>query len=110
MINVGKSIQNKQKIFALCGIVAPILFTLLVIVGSLLRPDYSQIYNFVSDLGVGQYAIIQNVNFVIFGLLSIGLALGLRGSLPSPQGRALEIWRMARNNIWFLYSGSWNIS
>lgn len=94
MINVGKSIQNKQKIFALCGIIAPILFTLLVIVASLIRQDYSQIYNFISDLGVGPYAMIQNVNFVIFGILSIGFALGLRGGLPSPQGKALkaDVW------------------
>lgn len=94
MTNVEKSVQNKQKIFALCGIIAPILFTLLVIVASLIRQDYSQIYNFISDLGVGPYAIIQNLNFVIFGILSIGLALGLRGGLPTPQGNALKagVW------------------
>lgn len=58
--NIGTLIQtqNWQRIFALCGIVAPILFTLLVIVASLIRPEYSQTHNFVSDLGVGPYAII----------------------------------------------------
>lgn len=74
-----KQIQKRQQIFALCGIIAPILFTLLVIVESILRPGYSQTYNFVSDLGAGFNAIIQNINFVIFGLLSLGFALGLRG-------------------------------
>ncbi|MEG3225264.1 MAG: hypothetical protein BME94_07050 [Methanobacteriales archaeon Met13] len=90
--NIGTLIQtqNWQRIFALCGIVAPILFTLLVIVASIIRPEYSQIHNFVSDLGVGPYAIIQNTNFIIFGLLSIGLSLGLRGGLPTPQGRSLK--------------------
>jgi hypothetical membrane protein len=82
--------QNKQRLFAFCGILAPILFTLLVVVASLLRPGYSQFHNFISDLGVGPYAIIQNGNFVIFGLLSIGFALGLRGGLPAPQRRALK--------------------
>lgn len=60
----------------------------MVIVASLLRPEYSQTQNFVSDLGVGPYAIIQNLNFIIFGLLSIGLALGLRTGLPDPQPKS----------------------
>ena len=85
-----KRTRNRQRLFAFCGILAPILFTLLVVVASLLRPGYSEFHNFISDLGVGPYAIIQNVNFVIFGFLSIGFALGLRGGLPAPQGRALK--------------------
>ncbi|MDD1720980.1 MAG: DUF998 domain-containing protein [Euryarchaeota archaeon] len=82
--------HNKQRLFAFCGIVAPILFTLVVVGASLLRPGYSQTHNFISDLGVGPYAMIQNANFVVFGLLSIGFALGLRGGLPAPHGRALK--------------------
>jgi len=74
--------MDKQKFYALCGISAPIIFALLVVVASLARQDYSQTSNFVSDLGVGPYSFIQNINFFIFGILSIGLALGLRGALP----------------------------
>ncbi|MGZ7160986.1 MAG: DUF998 domain-containing protein, partial [Methanobacterium sp.] len=74
--------QKRQRILALCGIVAPILFTLLVIVESLFRPGYSQIFNDVSDLGLGQYSIIQNINFIVFGLLSLGFAIGLGANLP----------------------------
>ena len=82
--------KNRQKIFALCGIIAPILFTLLVIVESLLRPGYSQIFNDVSDLGLGPYSIIQNINFIIFGLLSIGFAIGLGANLPHRAGKATK--------------------
>jgi hypothetical membrane protein len=82
--------KSTRRLFALCGIVAPILFTLVVIVASLLRPGYSQFSNFVSDLSVGPNAIIQNVNFVIFGILTIGLALGLLASLPTPRGILLK--------------------
>ncbi|UTB32009.1 MAG: DUF998 domain-containing protein [Methanobacterium sp. ERen5] len=71
------SYQKHQKIFALCGIIAPILFIVLVIVESLLRQGYSQILNDVSDLGLGPYALIQNISFMIFGLLSIGFAMDL---------------------------------
>jgi len=101
------SFLEKQRIFALCGIIAPILFTFLVIVASFLRPDYSQIYNFVSDLGVGPYAIIQNVNFVIFGFLVIVFSLGLRSGLSVSQGRALKagIWFVTIFGLGVLFAG-----
>lgn len=83
--------QSWQRLLALCGIVAPILFTLIVAVASLLRPGYSQTYNFISDLGVGPYAIIQNVNFWIFGLLVVCFSLGLWGGLPAPKGLASKV-------------------
>jgi hypothetical membrane protein len=78
-----------------------------VIVASLLQPGYSQTINFVSDLDVGPYALIQNVNFVIFGLLSLGLALGLRSSLPAPQGRTLKagVWLVIIFSLGVLFAG-----
>lgn len=84
------SSQKSQRIFALCGITAPILFTLVVVIESLLRPDYSQIFNDVSDLGLGPYGIIQNISFIIFGLLSIGFALGLGANLPNRIGKTVK--------------------
>jgi hypothetical membrane protein len=89
-MNKNKPDQKRQRILALCGIVAPILFTLLVIVESLLRPGYSQIFNDVSDLGLGPYSIIQNINFIVFGLLSIGFAIGLGANLPYRAGKATK--------------------
>lgn len=99
--------QNKQRFFAICGIVAPILFTILVIAASLLRPGYSQIYNFISDLGVGPYAIIQNINFVIFGLLVICFAFGLRDGLPVPQEKVLKasVWFVIIFGLGVLFAG-----
>ncbi len=100
-------IQRKKQIFALCGIVAPILFTLLVIIANFLRPDYSQIYNFVSDLTAGPYAIIQRLNFVIFGILTIGFAFGLRIGLLAPQGRALKagVWLVMIFGLGVFFAG-----
>ncbi len=77
-----------RRLLALCGIVAPVLFALVVLGASLLRPGYSQTADFVSDLGVGPLAIVQNVNFLVFGLLVTALAFGLRASLPAPRGKA----------------------
>ena len=96
--------KNNQRFYALCGIIAPILFTLLVIVESLLRPGYSQIFNDVSDLGLGPYSIIQNISFIIFGLLSIGFAIGLGDNLPYRAGKATK-WLVALFGLCIILAG-----
>jgi hypothetical membrane protein len=100
-------VQRRQIIFALCGILAPIIFWLMVIVESLIRPGYSPVHNFVSDLGVGSLAILQNINFMIFGLLTIFLGLGLNGSLPIPRSRSLKtgIWLVIIFGILIILAG-----
>ena len=94
----GDNISNiqRQRFYAVCGIFAPIIFWFMVIIESLLRPGYSQYYNFVSDLGVGHLAVLQDINFIVFGILTILLALGLRNGLPTPQGRSLKA------GVWFV--------
>jgi hypothetical membrane protein len=88
--------SDRLRFYAICGIVAPIFFWFMVVIESLLRPGYSQYYNFVSDLGVGHLSILQNINFVVFGILTIGLAIGLKNGLPSPKTRTLKA------GIWFV--------
>jgi hypothetical membrane protein len=68
----------------------PILFTLLVIIESLLRPGYSQIHIEISYLGIGPYSIIQNTNFIISGLLSIAFAIGLGLSLSAQTRQRIK--------------------
>ena len=101
-----KSVALKQ-ISAWAGIIAPILFTVLVIVESLLRPGYSQIYNYISDLGVGPYAIILNLNLIVFGILSICVALGLGASLPATGGRVAKsiVWLMVIFGFGVIFAG-----
>ena len=88
--------NKKQQFYALCGIIAPIIFWFMVVIESLLRPGYSQYYNFVSDLGVGHLSILQNINFIVFGILTIGLSIGLRNGLPKPMGKSLKA------GVWFV--------
>jgi hypothetical membrane protein len=76
MNEAAQTVRRKEKLSALCGIIAPIFFSLMVIVESLLRPGYSQVSNYISDLGVGQFAILQNINFWAFGILVFIFALG----------------------------------
>ena len=62
----------------------PIFFTLMVIVESLLRPGYSQISQDISYLGIGTYSYLQNVNFIVAGILSVIFGIGL-GKALSPD-------------------------
>ena len=97
-----------QRMTAWAGIIAPILFTFLVAVESLLRQqEYSQISNYVSELGVGSYAIIQNTNFIVFGLLSILFAVGLGVNLPANRGRSKKgvVWLVIVSGLGVVLAG-----
>lgn len=89
----GKGIDNKAflRISAWAGAIGPILFTFLIAVESLLRPEYSQVSNYVSDLGVGPYAIIQNMNLILVGFLSIVFAFAFGRTLAAAHGRRPRI-------------------
>lgn len=104
-----QKINNRQikRIGAWAGIIAPILFAALVAVESHLRPEYSQITNNVSDLGVGPYAIIQNINFITFGILSILFALSLNFSLPQAKGKTKRrgVWCVIIFGVGLMFAG-----
>lgn len=82
-------IQKNLRIYAVCGIVAPILFWVIATIDGILRPGYNPLYNYVSDLGVGPLSIIQNINFIIFGILTLIFGYGLRMGFPTPHTRSL---------------------
>ena len=72
---------------AAAGIVGPVLFVAVVLVQSLLHPDYSQVALPISALAAWPGGWVQNVNFVVFGLLMIAYAIGLHlGMRPGRAG------------------------
>lgn len=81
--------RSHLRLYALCGVIAPIFFVLMVIVESLLVPGYSQMSQQVSDLGAyalyGSYALLQNLNFCVFGILVVAFAIGLGHELPASR-------------------------
>jgi len=59
----------------------------LVVVQSLLQPDYSQVALPISALAAWPHGWIQNLNFFVFGTLMIAYAVGLhRGVRPTRAG------------------------
>ena len=89
-----------QSVLAAAGIFAPILFTVGFVVQGFLRTDlrlgYNAIAQEISDLTAGPYGWVQQVNFVVFGLLLIAFAVGLRRGVrkasPWMVGPALVAW------------------
>lgn len=61
------------------GLLAPIMFAALVVLGSYLRPGYNQVSQYLSDLGSGSdaTATIQRINFFLTGVLTLAFVLGL---------------------------------
>ena len=82
-----------QKALAFCGIAAPIVFTILVVVEGLLRPGYSQVAQVISELGqVGTpNAILQDANFVVTGFLLIAFVVGLYRGLGRSRTTTLGL-------------------
>jgi hypothetical membrane protein len=79
------------------GIIGPILFTVGFIVQELFRRgEYSPLAEPVSALEAGPNGWVQQVNFVVFGLLTIAYAVRLhRGVRPTRSGvvgSAIMVW------------------
>jgi hypothetical membrane protein len=88
-VGTAHGLEHRSVIAALsaAGIAGPIIFVLVVIVQSLLHPDYSQVKLPISALAAWPGGWLQSVNFVIFGLLMISFAIGLHlGVRPSRAG------------------------
>ena len=81
-----------MRILALGGITGPALFTVVVLVLAALRPGYSHLQHFISELGVAgtPYAAVMNyAGFVPTGLMLA--AFGVALSLALPSGRLIKL-------------------
>jgi hypothetical protein len=73
---------------AWAGVVGPLLFTATFVVLELVRgSSYDRVAETVSALEAGAHGWVQQVNFVVFGALTIAFAVGLHQAvLPSRRG------------------------
>jgi len=78
----------KTRTLAAAGIVGPVLFTVgFLVLGFFRRGEYDPIAKQISDLEAGPSGWVQQVNFVVFGLLLVAFAVGLqRGVRPTRAG------------------------
>ena len=80
--------SNLMRWSAMAGIAGPVLFTLgFLVQEQLSRGEYDPISEVVSALAAGDRGWIQQVNFVVLGVLTMVFAVGLhRGLAPSRAG------------------------
>lgn len=80
---------------AVAGIAGPVIFAVVALVQSLLRPERSLVADPISALAAGPSGWVQDVNFLVFGLLmiayAIGLHLGVRPTRRSMVGLAFLV-------------------
>lgn len=74
------------RLAALGGVIGPILFVVLIIVGGVLYDGYSHVTQKISELGGegAEYALLQNLNFIMIGVLTLGFAWALARVLGPP--------------------------
>ena len=87
-LEMNQHFRSANSLIAMCGMVAPVLFALAVIVLGFVREDYNHISQTISDLGeIGSPNMAgQNVNFISTGLLILALSFGLyRGTGPGER-------------------------
>lgn len=81
--------DSTQRLLAICGIVGPILYTIVLIIVGFLRPGYNHITQVMSELGEvgGPNAIVMNIaGFTLLGLLMIAFAFGLDRGISEGKG------------------------
>ena len=80
------------RLLALGGVLGPALFVATVIAAGLLYEGYSHVSQSISELGGegAEYALIQNINFLVLGVLVLGFSWALARVIGgSPLGPAL---------------------
>ena len=100
--------DSALSLLAFCGIIGPILYTIVVFTLGFLRPGYDHIAQSMSELGeVGDpNAIIMNtVGFPLSGLLLITFAFGLHRGLSESEGSRIGPALIAISGVGLILTG-----
>ena len=84
------NIKIKQYL-AICGIIAPLLFTIQLIIIGYYHPNYNHIIQYMSELGAvnAPYANIKNTGLSIIGILIIFFSFGMYEELNDKQTKSI---------------------
>jgi hypothetical membrane protein len=90
---------------AVAGIVGPIIFAVVALMHSLLRPDHSLVAHPISALAAESSGWVQNVNFLVFGLLMIAYAIGLHLGVRSGRVGVVGFAFLVLSGIGLMWGG-----
>ena len=81
--------DNTQRLLAICGIIGPVSYVIVLITLGSLEPGYSHLRQAMSTLGSpdARYPVIMNTaGFGLLGLMMVALALGLDRGIRDGKG------------------------
>lgn len=95
--HTSRPVPTTLLLWLSCGTIASVLFTVTYLIEGITRPDYSAWQQAISALSLGPGGWVQQVNFVVFGIITIWTAFAWRRFLKGGVGatwypifRALE--------------------
>lgn len=78
-----------RPLAALAGTIGPVLFFVVLLVEGAVRPGYRPLRDTISELSLGPRGWIQTANFLVFGILFIVFARGMKASLGDSRAARL---------------------
>jgi hypothetical membrane protein len=78
-----------RPLAALAGTVGPVLFFVVVLIEGAVRPGYRPLHDTISELSLGPRGWIQTANFLVFGILFMVFARGVKASLDDSRAARL---------------------
>lgn len=82
----GARVDRKTRWLLAGGLIGSVLFVVVFLVEGATRPYYSAWRNFVSQLSLSDQGWEQVANFIVFGVLCVGFAFGVRRALGTGKG------------------------
>ena len=95
---------------AVAGIAGPIIFAVVALVQSVLRQDHSLVENPISALAAGTSGWVQNVNFLLFGLLMIAYAIGLHLGVRPGRWSVVGFAFLVLSGIGLMWGGAFPVT
>jgi len=74
---------------ALAGTVGPVQFFVVLTVEGAIQPDYRPLHDTISELSLGPRGWIQTANFLVFGVLFMVFARGVKASVNDSRAARL---------------------
>jgi hypothetical protein len=82
----ARAVPTRLLLWLTCGTIGPVLFTVTYLIEGAVRPAYDARQQAISALSLGPGGWVQQVNFVVFGAITIWTAFAWRRFLTSGVG------------------------
>ncbi|HZD61088.1 MAG TPA: DUF998 domain-containing protein, partial [Anaerolineae bacterium] len=84
--NTKELIQITTRNLLLCGLIAGPLFVITLRIEGALTPDYNALRHPGSSLALGPFGWVQDINFIVAGILTLAFTIGVRRALKQSKG------------------------